>query len=122
MVVKSLTKPAKPRWATKRNMRRPSKGESLAKIAQQMGYELFPWQRQVADVALETSKGDYCYRTIGVGVGRQNGKSTLISARIAMEALEGKRRIVYTAQDRNMARLKWEEHVDLLCIRRLKIQ
>ncbi|CAB4174256.1 COG4626 Phage terminase-like protein, large subunit [uncultured Caudovirales phage] len=115
-----VSKPAQPRWATKRNGRRPSKGEALARIAQQMGYELFPWQRQVADVALETVKGDYCYRTIGVGVGRQNGKSTLISARIAMEALEGKRRIVYTAQDRNMARLKWEEHVDLLMYSPLK--
>ena len=56
MVVKTVSKPAKPRWATKRNMRRPSKGDALARIANQMGYELFPWQRLVADVALETSE------------------------------------------------------------------
>jgi hypothetical protein len=55
-----------------------------------------------------------CYRTVGVGVARQNGKTTLVCSRIARQLIPPRQTVAYTAQDRGLARTKWEEHVDLL--------
>lgn len=78
-----------------------------------------PWQRYVADVALEydPDTGRLCYRRVGLTVPRQSGKTTLILALAVDRALGfgGRQNIVYTAQTRNDARLKWEEeHVESL--------
>jgi phage terminase large subunit-like protein len=80
-------------------------------VANLMGFELFDWQRRVADVALERKDGHYIFRTVGASVGRQGGKSKLIEVRIAFELLQARKHIAYTAQDRAMAKLKWLEHV-----------
>jgi phage terminase large subunit-like protein len=103
-----------PRWGTTRDKRRKTRGPSLALVAQAMGFELFPWQKYVVDTAMEYRNDHYAYRTVGVAVGRQNGKSSLVATRIAFEAISPRHRIAYTAQDRNMARAKWEEHVEIL--------
>ena len=76
-----------------------------------------PWQRQVADVALEVDgRGRPYYREVRVTVPRQSGKTTELAAVMGQRALgwHGPQRIAYTAQDRNNAREKWEEHVALL--------
>lgn len=103
-----------PRWGTDRDPANETDGEVLRRVARLMGFQLFPWQAHVADVSLEKQDGRYRYRTVCTQVGRQNGKSKLISARIAMEAMKPRHHIAYTAQDRNMARAKWEEHVEIL--------
>jgi len=81
-------------------------------VAQALGFRLFDWQQHAADVALEHVDGRYAYRTVGVSVGRQNGKTALAASRIALELLHDGHIVAFTAQDRNMARGKWEEHVD----------
>jgi len=92
----------------------PSRGHYLAQVAELMGLDLFGWQRQVADVALEVDEaGRYKRRTVGVSVGRQNGKTALLSARIGLELLAGGH-VAYTAQDRGGARLKFQETVEML--------
>ena len=84
----------------------------MAQVANILGFELFDWQRLVADVGLEIDeKGQYLRRTVCAQVGRQNGKSKLIETRIAYELLQPRRHVAYTAQDRNMAKNKWEEHL-----------
>jgi hypothetical protein len=103
-----------PRWSTPRDYAYESDGERLAKVARLMGFELFAWQRLVADVGLERKGDGYRYRTVGCAVGRQSGKSKLIETRIAYELLQPQRHVAYTAQDRNMAKLKWEEHIHSL--------
>lgn len=103
-----------PRWSTPRDYAYESDGERLAKVARLMGFELFAWQRLVADVGLERKGDGYRYRTVGCAVGRQSGKSKLIETRIAYELLQPSRHVAYTAQDRNMAKLKWEEHIHSL--------
>lgn len=91
-----------------------SRGPYLAQIAEIMGLNLFGWQRQVADTALELdATGRYRFRQVGVSVGRQNGKTALLSARIGLELLSGGH-VAYTAQDRGGARNKWLEAVELL--------
>jgi phage terminase large subunit-like protein len=78
-----------------------------------------PWQRYVADVALEYDPvtGRLWYREVDLTVPRQSGKTTEILAVAVDRALSfgGRQNIVYTAQTRNDARLKWEEeHVAIL--------
>jgi phage terminase large subunit-like protein len=95
---------------------RPTRGALLSRIAELLGWELWDWQQLVADVALEYDALTRVpsYRTVGVSVARQNGKTTLVCARIAMQLIVPYATVVYTAQDRNLARFKWQEHVDRL--------
>lgn len=105
-----------PRYATRLRPDTPSRGHLLAAVSRLIGFDLFPWQRTSADVALQFDPitGLPLYRTVGVGVARQNGKTTLVCARVAMQLLAPRSTVAYTAQDRNLARFKWAEHVDLL--------
>lgn len=78
-----------------------------------------PWQRYVADVALEVDPdtGRLVYREVVLTVPRQSGKTTLLLSMMVQRALGfgTKQRILYTAQTRGAARLKWEEeHVATL--------
>lgn len=74
-----------------------------------MGTPLMPWQRLVADVALELDQvtGHFVYREVGLTVPRQSGKTTLILSVIFARALAEKRQnIRYTAQTGADARKK----------------
>ena len=78
-----------------------------------------PWQRYVADTALEIdpASGRLKYRTVVITVPRQSGKTTLLLSLMVHRAIGfGQRQnIVYTAQTQKAARKKWEEeHVELL--------
>ena len=106
---------AKPRWASPRTDW-PTHGTTDAKVANMLGYELFGWQKESADVA-----GEYNpitlrprFRTVGVSVARQNGKTKLVLARVARQLLPRNQTVAYTAQDRTLARNKWQEFVDAL--------
>ena len=102
-----------PRWGTARSDL-DTHGRHLGKVAAALGWDLFTWQQHVADIALEHDQGTYRYRTVGVSVGRQNGKTALAASRIAFELLQAGHVVAFTAQDRNMARAKWEEHCELI--------
>lgn len=105
------------RWATPRSPERPTTGGRVARVAAVLGTPLLPWQREVVDVAGEHDPaGVPYYREVRVTVPRQQGKTTLILAAIVDRCLAFDRpqRVVYTAQDRNHAREKWSEHVELL--------
>jgi hypothetical protein len=89
----------------------------VAGVAGMLGWDLFPWQRDACDVALEyyaDADGAYCYRTVGIDVARQNGKTTLVLSRIATQLIVPYSTVAYTAQDRQLAVLKWGEHVERL--------
>lgn len=78
-----------------------------------------PWQRHVADVALEVNPetGRLQYRNVVITVPRQSGKTTLLLSLMVHRALgfETRQNIVYTAQTQKAARKKWEEeHLILL--------
>jgi hypothetical protein len=85
-----------------------------------VGSPPLPWQRLVMDTALELAPdGRPAYREVRVTVPRQQGKTGgLLLPVMVHRALGGvdprAQRILYTAQDRNHAREKWSEHVDLL--------
>lgn len=108
--------PPEPRWGTPRRPERDTRGPTLARVAQLLGWTFHPWQAYVGDVALEVhASGVPYYRTVGVSIARQNGKTLLVLARIAMELFGRNRTVVYTAQDRVTARRKWEEMARALC-------
>lgn len=105
-----------PRWGTPRHAGRLTRGNLDRQVAALLGWTLFPWQQHTVDVA-----GEYdpitklpFYRTVGVGVSRQNGKTTMVCARIARQLIVPRQTVAYTAQDRALARTKWHEHVELL--------
>jgi phage terminase large subunit-like protein len=90
-----------------------SHGPRAAQIAQLMGLDLMPWQRQVLDTALEINPdtGRLAYREVRLTVPRQQGKSTLLLAVMAHRciAMGDNQRIVATAQTAKDARNKWED-------------
>lgn len=84
-----------------------------------LGTPYMPWQRYVADVALEVdpSTGQLAYREAVVTIPRQSGKTTIgLSVRVHRAiGFGGPQNLVYTAQTRNDARMKWEdEHTPML--------
>jgi hypothetical protein len=112
---KRATDPA-PRYGTPRRRARPSRGGLIVDVARLLGWDLFAWQRRVVNVAMEYDRLTRLpfYRTVGVSVARQNGKTTLVCARIAAQLIVPGTTVAYTAQDRGMARFKWKEHCDRL--------
>ncbi len=101
-----------PRFATRRRLERRTYGGAVAQIATVLGTPLDPWQRYVADVALEVDgDGRLCYRDVIFTVPRQSGKSTLILPVMVHRAVgfPDRQKITYTAQTRNDARKKWIE-------------
>jgi hypothetical protein len=107
---------ARPRFCTARRIERPTRGPLIAGVAKILGWTFFDWQSFAADVAMEYHALTKlpCYRTVGVDVARQNGKTTLVLARIASQLIMPKQTVAYTAQDRSLAVLKWSEHVGIL--------
>ncbi|MDX3101740.1 terminase large subunit domain-containing protein [Nonomuraea angiospora] len=96
-------------------------GPAVGVIAARLGTPLMPWQQYVADVILEIdpATGRLAYREYNITVPRQSGKTTLLLAKMVHRALgfkdDGRQRILYAAQTRGAARLKWEdEHVATL--------
>ena len=85
-------------------------------MANLIGWRYFPWQVAAADVAGEYDPKTKIphYRTVGISVARQDGKTTLICSRIARQLIPPRQTVAYTAQDRGLARTKWAEHVDTL--------
>jgi hypothetical protein len=85
-----------------------------------LGHAPLAWQQSVLDVALELlPDGRPAFREVRVTVPRQQGKTAgLLLPVIVHRALGGvdprPQRILYTAQDRNHAREKWSEQVELL--------
>lgn len=107
-----------PRFATLRDPSRPTYGGKVARIAARLGTPLMPWQRYVADTALEIdpATGLFVYRKIGCTVPRQSGKTSLILPVCCHRGMAWPRQtIVYTAQSGTAAREKWEDdHVAAL--------
>ena len=88
-----------------------------------MGQPFMPWQRQVGNVAGELlADGRPAYREVRVTVPRQSGKTTLILVVEVDRSLSWgpDQRTLYTAQDRNNSRAKWEEQCKLLSRTTLK--
>lgn len=102
------------KYATQRNPVRPTFGNRVAHVAAEvMGTPLMPWQRQVADVAMELSletPGEWQYTTVIVSVPRQSGKTALMRAVAADRILAYRDHIVQmTAQTGKDARKRWDQ-------------
>jgi phage terminase large subunit-like protein len=101
-----LDRSATPRFAVQASSR-PSHTAALEATSRKLGITLLPWQRQVAQVALEHAGGKLAYRDVVVSVPRQSGKTTLILVVVVHRMLASPRqRLVYGAQTRLAARGK----------------
>jgi phage terminase large subunit-like protein len=86
----------------------PTRGGLDRQVAALLGWPFFPWQAHASDVAGEYHRDSKIpiYRTVGIGVARQNGKTTLVCSRIARQLIPPRQTVAYTAQDRGLARMK----------------
>ncbi len=100
-----------PRWGTGRSAGVDTLGGKMADLADLVGIDMMPWQRHVTDVALEVDDaGQWLHPTVAVIVGRQNGKTALLMARILHALFVGDEKLIlYSAQDRTQARTVFEE-------------
>ena len=110
---------AAPSYATQRTHQRPTFGARVAHVAAHvMGTPLMPWQRLVADVAMELDTerpGEWAYPTVVVSVPRQSGKTALMRAVAADRLLAYRDHVIQmTAQTGKDARKRWDQIVDAL--------
>jgi hypothetical protein len=97
-----------------RHPRDPSRdtlGGAVAAVAAQLGTLLMPWQRLVADVAMELdpATGLLAYSEVDLTTPRQSGKTTLELAVLVHRCRTWARsRALYSAQSRIHAHKKWE--------------
>ncbi|WP_253792489.1 terminase large subunit domain-containing protein [Nocardia amikacinitolerans] len=76
-----------------------------------MGQPLMPWQRQVADTALEVDeRGRFVHSLVVISVPRQSGKTTLVLANAVHRCIfRPNQRAWHTAQTGQDARDQWRE-------------
>ena len=90
----------------------------MERVAQAVGKPLLPWQAQVLNVAFEYDpvSGVPFYRVVRVAVPRQSGKTTLVLLLEIDRCLNwgDLQHVVYTAQDRQASREKWDEQMAML--------
>jgi len=101
-----------PLYGTPRDPSRDTLGPAVAAVAEQLGTPFMPWQRLVADVAMELdpATGLLAYGEVDATLPRQSGKTTLELAVLVHRCRTWARsRALYSAQDRIHARSKWED-------------
>lgn len=112
-----------PRFGTPRHHDRETLGHEVAEVARRLGKPLMPWQRHVADVALEVDPetGELWYEEVVVTVPRQCGKTYLILVLLVWRCITMARRlavyqvVTYVAQHGVAARKKLQrEFIPLL--------
>ncbi len=103
-----------PRFGTPRRPERKTWGSVVAQVADyKLGRPLLPWQQYAAEVSLEIDPdtGLLAYDVVIITVPRQSGKTTgvLFPVLVTRCTQWGQRQMaVYTAQDGNSARRKFE--------------
>lgn len=111
---------AAPRFATPRNPNRQTLGSRVGQVMSLIDPPRrldgvrgpMPWQQDVLDVACEIdpATGLFYYREIVVVVLRQAGKTSLSRGKVSHRCITTPRApVLYTAQDRNMARRRLEK-------------
>ena len=101
-----------PLWGTPRRPELPTLGGKVALVMERLGYTPMPWQRYVWDVALEINPatGYFWHRDVGLSVPRQQGKTQgLLAVKVHRARAYKRQRIIYAAQNRSMARERWED-------------
>lgn len=107
----------RPRFATQRTPDRMTLGPRVGQIAEILGKPLMPWQRELADVALEVVPADtelgwkLAYDDVTVVVMRQQGKTELTFPLMVHRAtgFRTPQEIRYIAQTGYQSRQKWED-------------
>ena len=87
-------------YGTRRRPERLTLGHEVAEIAGRLGIVLKPWQRYVADVALEIDPdtGLLAFDQVNISVGRRSGKTLLVFL-MALRRLVEEARKTHAEQD-----------------------
>ncbi len=88
--------------------------DDFAKLADDIGIGLYPWQKTAARYLTAKGRGDsWLYRHVAIVVARQSGKTTLLVPLILGRLLDG-HRIMHTAQDRVLPREVFGQVADIV--------
>ena len=99
-----------PRIETRRPRGRSRGGEAVRWAIDVLGLDLLDWQQYVLRRGLVQVGGRWSSRTVGTLVARQQGKTTLGTARaLAGMVLFGEKRILAAAQNRDVALDAWND-------------
>ena len=111
-LMSSLPTSAGPRFSTARDPGAPTYGPAVAALAEALGWNLLPWQRQFADVVCEIhpSGVGWRYPTVIATTPRQCGKSSVLGAILMHRAIAFPDSMHwYTAQTGLAARDTWRK-------------
>jgi len=93
----------------------PTRTAALEAVGEMAGIDLWEWQRNAVDVALEydPSTGKWIRRLVTILVARQNGKTWILESRIlfGLFVVPDDKLILHTAQDRAVPRELFESLV-----------
>lgn len=105
-----------PGWATPRNLDHQTYGRAIADLAELLGSPLFPWQRYIADVALEVdADGRLVYDDVIITAPRRAGKTFLMKPVLAHRCTTTALTSAWlTAQDGRRAVRRWRDLTDAL--------
>lgn len=102
-----------PRIATRRPRGRSRGGEAIRWARDVLGITLLDWQQWVLRQGLVYADDRWSSRTVGVLVGRQNGKTKVSTVRaLAGMVLFGEKRILAAAQNRDVALDAWTDALE----------
>jgi hypothetical protein len=94
--------------------RESSPGFEVIDFAESLGFLLFPWQKWLLVQALATNAdGSARYSKVMAVLGRQNGKSTLLTILILFWLTHGVKLILASSASRNVAMEAWKNACDL---------
>lgn len=104
-----------PRVATRRPKGRSRGGELVRWAREVLQVDLLDWQEWALRQGLVWADGRWASRTVGILVGRQNGKTIGVGAVRALGGmvLFGERRIIAAAQNRDVALDAWTAALEL---------
>lgn len=85
----------------------------MAELAEQLGQPLWPWQRTAARYLTATHGDKWLYPEVAVVVARQNGKTSILDPLLVGRLIAG-RRVMHTAQNRDLPRDTHERLAELL--------
>ena len=103
-----------PRIATTRPNGRSRGPEAVAFAHDVLGLDLLPWQAWVLPNGLVWNRDRWASRTVSVMVGRQNGKTRLVTVRALVGmCVYGERSVIAAAQNRDIALDAWRDALEL---------
>jgi len=106
----------RPRVGTQRSDR-PTRGDEVRELCEEIGFPLLEWQQYALDVGLETAPDSvqWAFPDVAIAVSRQNGKTGgVLHPRILTGMVRWGERVIHSAQNRDLPRESFLEIAEVI--------